>query len=286
MSVWTRLFVFSVAIFQLASASANEANCFTLESYPEGTEYCLLYGDLDGDGEKEPVQYYEGQWTFGELGNGQLTAGQPGDQPVLGDWDGDGKDTIGIYRNGHWLLTNDDIYLVAPEEFQGFEIESDFGNAKHQPVTGDWNGNGKDTLGVVSKRGVYKVTNQLVAIQNVLIINLDYGFNDAVVGDFDQDGDDEVGGAFGEAQFWHVNDIAQDGGAYEGEVVVTGTNVCPPTPGGPASSASSTYRFSGQPGAFQRIDPDPLDVEIFRTAISDNDGNCPVLNNIIIEIIP
>jgi hypothetical protein len=30
----------------------------------------------------------------------QINYGLPGDKPVVGDWDNDGTDTIGIYRNG------------------------------------------------------------------------------------------------------------------------------------------------------------------------------------------
>jgi lysyl endopeptidase len=35
-----------------------------------------------------------------------LNYGLPGDQPVTGDWNGDGIDTIGVYRNGQFLLRN------------------------------------------------------------------------------------------------------------------------------------------------------------------------------------
>ncbi|HVF91412.1 MAG TPA: zinc-dependent metalloprotease family protein, partial [Blastocatellia bacterium] len=35
-----------------------------------------------------------------------LTYGIPGDLPVSGDWNGDGIDTIGVYRNGNFLLRN------------------------------------------------------------------------------------------------------------------------------------------------------------------------------------
>jgi hypothetical protein len=32
--------------------------------------------------------------------------GDPGDQPVPGDWDGNGTTTLGVYRNGFWFLRN------------------------------------------------------------------------------------------------------------------------------------------------------------------------------------
>jgi hypothetical protein len=35
-----------------------------------------------------------------------LNYGLPGDYPVVGDWDGNGTTTIGIYRDGHFYLKN------------------------------------------------------------------------------------------------------------------------------------------------------------------------------------
>ena len=35
--------------------------------------------------------------------------GSAGDVPVVGDWDGDGFDTVGLYRNGAWLLTDEHV---------------------------------------------------------------------------------------------------------------------------------------------------------------------------------
>ena len=67
--------------------------------------------------------------------------GNPGDTPIAGDFDGDGKDDIGLYRAGTGY-----IYLkhglgsgVADEAFY-------FGNPSDVILTGDWNGNGIDTV--------------------------------------------------------------------------------------------------------------------------------------------
>jgi hypothetical protein len=35
--------------------------------------------------------------------------GEGDDVPLVGDWDGDGFDTVGLYRNGAWLLTDQHI---------------------------------------------------------------------------------------------------------------------------------------------------------------------------------
>ncbi|MDW5593637.1 hypothetical protein VSS74_04775 [Conexibacter stalactiti] len=69
--------------------------------------------------------------------------GQPGDQPVFGDWDGDGVTTPGIFRNGTWWLTNDPLALDGSRA-----LVFSYGGAGDTAVAGDWNGDGIDTVGV------------------------------------------------------------------------------------------------------------------------------------------
>jgi hypothetical protein len=70
-----------------------------------------------------------------------LNYGLPGDYPVVGDWDGDGDVTIGIYRNGYFFLKNANILGFA-------DIVFPFGSPGDQPIAGDWNGDGVDTIGI------------------------------------------------------------------------------------------------------------------------------------------
>jgi 6-phosphogluconolactonase (cycloisomerase 2 family) len=59
--------------------------------------------------------FRNGQWYL-DNGNGQfdgceidlcdLPFGLPGDQAVVGDWDGDGRSQLGVFRNGQWYLDN------------------------------------------------------------------------------------------------------------------------------------------------------------------------------------
>ena len=67
--------------------------------------------------------------------------GLAGDYPVVGDWDGNGTDTIGVYRNGLFLLRNSNTIGFADLSFA-------FGNPGDQPIAGDWDGDGIDTIGV------------------------------------------------------------------------------------------------------------------------------------------
>ena len=71
-----------------------------------------------------------------------LNYGLPGDYPVVGDWDGNGTVTIGIYRNGYFYLRNENTIGFANVVFA-------FGQPGDQPIAGDWDGDGVDTIGIV-----------------------------------------------------------------------------------------------------------------------------------------
>lgn len=68
-----------------------------------------------------------------------------GDEPVFGDWNGDGTKTPGVHRANQFLLRNSNTSGVA-EVTVAYGVGADF------PVVGDWNGDGTDTIGVVRVR--------------------------------------------------------------------------------------------------------------------------------------
>ena len=70
-----------------------------------------------------------------------LNYGLGGDYPVVGDWDGNGTVTIGVYRSGSFYLRNSNTLGFADSVFP-------FGQPGDQPVAGDWDGDGVDTVGV------------------------------------------------------------------------------------------------------------------------------------------
>ena len=59
--------------------------------------------------------------------------GNAGDKPAAGDWNGDGIDTVGIYRNGLFFLTNSNTTGFADTIFA-------LGNNGDFPISGNWNG--------------------------------------------------------------------------------------------------------------------------------------------------
>jgi hypothetical protein len=76
-----------------------------------------------------------------------VTLGDAGDVPLIGDWNGDGVDTPGVFRgvaaNGRWgLATTNGPGAVTADGFA-------FGISTDTPVVGDWDGNGTDTPALV-----------------------------------------------------------------------------------------------------------------------------------------
>jgi len=70
---------------------------------------------------------------------------------VTGDWNGDGIDTVGMYRNGVYYLRNTNTAGNADLAFT-YGMQGDI------PETGDWNGDGIDTVGMY-RNGVYYLRN-------------------------------------------------------------------------------------------------------------------------------
>ncbi|GHT27375.1 hypothetical protein FACS18942_06600 [Planctomycetales bacterium] len=64
-----------------------------------------LAADFNGEGIAIPAVFYNGQWYIDKNGNGKwdeqediiVKLGTANDQPVVGDWDGDGKADVGIF---------------------------------------------------------------------------------------------------------------------------------------------------------------------------------------------
>ena len=71
-------------------------------------------------------------------------------KPVVGDWNGDGQDDLGIYNNGYFYL--DTTGNGSWDKVKGGDTFRNFGikkiNTTAKPVIGDWNGDGSDDLGL------------------------------------------------------------------------------------------------------------------------------------------
>jgi hypothetical protein len=120
--------------------------------------------------------------------------GNPGDLPMMGDWDGDGIDTPGLYRqsDGFVYLRNSNTQGIADTRFF-------FGNPGDVPLAGDFDGDGFDTVSIFRpSEGKVYVINALGENDGGLgAADLSYFFGNPgdkpFVGDFDGDGIETIG---------------------------------------------------------------------------------------------
>jgi hypothetical protein len=105
------------------------------------------------------VQGTAGFWRLHRGGSqvGAFYFGNPGDVGFMGDWDCDGIDTPGLYRqsDGYAYLRNSNSQGVADVSFF-------FGNPGDIPIAGDFDGDGCDTLSLYRvAEGRYYIINRL-----------------------------------------------------------------------------------------------------------------------------
>jgi photosystem II stability/assembly factor-like uncharacterized protein len=115
----------------------------------------------------------------------QINYGLAGDYPVVGDWDGDGDATIGIYRNGSFYLRNSNTIGFADLVFA-------FGAPGDQPIAGDWDGDGNDTIGIY-RNGLFMLRNSNNAGAPEMSFALGVLGDVGIAGDWDGDGMDTTG---------------------------------------------------------------------------------------------
>ena len=125
-----------------------------------------VVGDWKGDGKTETGVFRNGAWYLDYVGDGFwrgcgapadptkdicFNLGMAGDVPAVGDWSGNGKTKIGVFRNGAWYLdyVGDGVWhgCGAPTD-PTKDICFNLGLAGDIPVVGDWSGNGKTKIGV------------------------------------------------------------------------------------------------------------------------------------------
>jgi hypothetical protein len=180
--------------------TANAAGPADLAVAFETTEALPVAGDWDGDGTTTVGIYRDGVFTLCNDLNaeaaglsaeqrGDLTVafGLAGDLPVAGDWDGDGFDSVGVYRQGVFHLLNRPV--AGPPD-----LTVELGGPGDLPLAGDWDGDGKATLGVFRPQ---TATFHLLHHNRSGVADIDLAFgqpgDQPVVGDWDGDGRDTVG---------------------------------------------------------------------------------------------
>ena len=137
-----------------------------------------------------------GIWTLTDVeGDSKVFYyGNPGDVPLAGDWNCDGTDTPGLYRqsDGYVYLRNSNTQGVADRSFY-------FGDPGDTPLAGDFNGDGCDTVSLYrpSEARFYVINTLGSGDTGLGAAELSYIFGDPgdtpFAGDFDGDGIDTFG---------------------------------------------------------------------------------------------
>jgi hypothetical protein len=164
----------------ISNAATSAFYCYTPHAYnnPDGLYGLPVYGTKG--------RYYTGSYNFVKSFNtwfGSTWSNLPPDQALVGDWDGDGEDTIGIKRGNQYLLDNDNDSEA--------DVTFGIGRVTDQALVGDWDGDGMDEIGLRRGNKFYLDTDN----DGVTNIYFTYGrtTDTFFVGDWDGDGMDEIG---------------------------------------------------------------------------------------------
>ena len=212
-----------------------------------------ITGDWNGDGRTKVGVYRpsNGLFILDTNGNQQFDAGdavynlgvgtQAGDRPVVGDWNGNGRTKVGLFRQGFfWILDYNGNGVFE----QGIDKTYVFGGvAGDVPVVGDWTGTGTSKIGLF-RQGFYWIldANGNGSLDNINGAGGDLAFayggiagDVPVVGDWNGSGTSKVG-VFRQGFFWVLDangnhqldgtgpgqDLAFAFGGISGDVPVVG----------------------------------------------------------------
>jgi SpoIID/LytB domain protein len=153
--------------------------------------------------------------------------GDPNDIPFVGDWNGDGVETVGLYRKSVGFL------FLRYTNTQGIaDVDIYYGIPGDVPIAGDWDGDGVDTI------GIYRPSEARFYLRNTNtqgIADIDLAFGNVgdvpLAGDWDGDGKDTIGVYRPSTKMVYLTDSIESGaisvsfaysGAVSGDRVIAG----------------------------------------------------------------
>lgn len=181
-------------------SNSNTSGVQTTARFGYGnTPMIPLSGDWTDKGYDTPGVYDPTDSTFdlantfdGGVANTAILFGDPGDEPVVGDWDGPSHGTeVGVYRPStasFYLRRDDGSVTVIP-----------FGDgAGWYPIAGDWTGKGYDSIGLFQPSSTggpntFYLRNSLTGGVADITLTLGNPGDEPIVGDWDNNGHTSIG---------------------------------------------------------------------------------------------
>ncbi|WP_413451066.1 CAP domain-containing protein [Georgenia phoenicis] len=155
-------------------------------------------GEVGGEGS----MYYLSDGWAGRTDRA-FAYGRAGDRVYVGDWDGNGSDTLAVRRGSTYYFTNTLTGGAAQRVVA-------YGRLGDTVLMGDWDGDGVDTP-VVRRGSVYHFKNSLSGGAADRVVGYGRPGDQVIVGDWDGDGVDTLGVRRG--QVYHLKNSLRGGAA-------------------------------------------------------------------------
>jgi hypothetical protein len=154
-------------------------------------------GAAGGVGGRGSLYYLNDE--FSGLANTVFRFGNDGDAVYVGDWDGNGSDTLAVRRGNVYLLRNSNSSGPA-------DVSVTYGDPGDTVLVGDWDGNGSDTLAVRRGNTFFVKNDTSSGVADAVFTYGDPG-DTVLVGDWDGNGTDTLAVRRG-ATYYVKNDVS------------------------------------------------------------------------------